>query len=140
MLLKSALGVPQTQYLDEETATVDSISNDEKVPTATSNHIAVDITGVDESEEGLEKIIEDTASWTNLPPPDQQQFAPTHSAFNDDAHGASHMKENTIWDVYNNEARIVDRELVKDWESSLNSLLLFVSIPSMSIPLIITVH
>lgn len=34
--------------------------------------------------------------------------------------------ERTVWDVYNNEARIVDRELVKDWTSSLNSLLLFV--------------
>jgi len=32
-----------------------------------------------------------------------------------------------IWDLYNNEARFVDRELVKDWESTLNSLLLFVS-------------
>lgn len=32
----------------------------------------------------------------------------------------------TIWDVYNNESRIVDRELIKDWTSSLNSLLLFV--------------
>jgi len=31
------------------------------------------------------------------------------------------------WDVYNNEARKVDRELVKDWTASLNFLLLFVS-------------
>jgi hypothetical protein len=32
------------------------------------------------------------------------------------------------WDVYNNEARKVDRELVKDWTASLNFLLLFVSV------------
>lgn len=31
------------------------------------------------------------------------------------------------WDVYNNEAKKVDTELVKDWTASLNSLLLFVS-------------
>jgi hypothetical protein len=35
--------------------------------------------------------------------------------------------ESTIWDVYNNEARIMDNELVKDWTSSLNFLLVFVS-------------
>jgi hypothetical protein len=35
--------------------------------------------------------------------------------------------ESTIWDVYNNEARILDNELVKDWTSSLNFLLVFVS-------------
>ena len=37
------------------------------------------------------------------------------------------VKENTAWDVYNNEARKVDSELVKDWTSSLNFLLVFVS-------------
>jgi Family of unknown function (DUF6535) len=37
------------------------------------------------------------------------------------------IKENTAWDVYNNEARKVDNELVKDWTSSLNFLLVFVS-------------
>ena len=37
------------------------------------------------------------------------------------------LKENTAWDVYNNEARKVDNELVKDWTSSLNFLLVFVS-------------
>jgi Family of unknown function (DUF6535) len=39
-------------------------------------------------------------------------------------------KEYTAWDVYNNEARKVDTELVNDWRDSLNSLLLFVSIPT----------
>jgi hypothetical protein len=39
------------------------------------------------------------------------------------------VKENTAWDVYNNEARKVDNELVKDWTSSLNFLLVFVSSP-----------
>jgi hypothetical protein len=40
------------------------------------------------------------------------------------------IKENTAWDVYNNEARKVDNELVKDWTSSLNFLLVFVSSPA----------
>jgi Family of unknown function (DUF6535) len=35
--------------------------------------------------------------------------------------------EHTAWDVYNNEARKVDTEFVKDWRENLNSLLLFVS-------------
>ena len=37
------------------------------------------------------------------------------------------VKESTPWDVYNNEARKVDNELVKDWTASLNFLLVFVS-------------
>jgi hypothetical protein len=37
-------------------------------------------------------------------------------------------REYSAWDVYNNEARKVDTELVNDWRDSLNSLLLFVSI------------
>ena len=37
-------------------------------------------------------------------------------------------KEYSAWDVYNNEARKVDTELVNDWRDSLNSLLLFVGI------------
>jgi Family of unknown function (DUF6535) len=36
-------------------------------------------------------------------------------------------KENSGWDVYNNEARKVENELVKDWTTSLNFLLIFVS-------------
>jgi Family of unknown function (DUF6535) len=41
------------------------------------------------------------------------------------------VKENTAWDVYNNEAKKVDNELVKDWTASLNFLLVFVStVPS----------
>ena len=35
-------------------------------------------------------------------------------------------KEYSGWDVYNNEALKVDTELVKDWQTSLNSLLIFV--------------
>lgn len=38
------------------------------------------------------------------------------------------VKEYSGWDVYNNEARKVDTELVKDWTASLNFLLLFVSL------------
>ncbi|KIM23428.1 hypothetical protein M408DRAFT_27881 [Serendipita vermifera MAFF 305830] len=37
-------------------------------------------------------------------------------------------KEYTAWDVYNNEARKLDIELIQDWRSSLNSLLLFAAI------------
>jgi hypothetical protein len=37
------------------------------------------------------------------------------------------VKETTAWDIYNNEARKIDRELVKDWTTSLNFLLVFVS-------------
>jgi len=50
-------------------------------------------------------------------------------------------KEYSGWDVYNNEAKKVDTELVNDWRDSLNSLLLFVSIldtkllPSNSTPI-----
>ncbi|KIM31588.1 hypothetical protein M408DRAFT_235356, partial [Serendipita vermifera MAFF 305830] len=47
-----------------------------------------------------------------------------HRPFRD----SSHPRETTAWDVYNNEARKVDHELVKDWMASLNSLLLFASI------------
>ena len=38
-------------------------------------------------------------------------------------------KEYSGWDVYNNEAKKVDTELIRDWRESLNSLLLFVSNP-----------
>ncbi|KIM32245.1 hypothetical protein M408DRAFT_20563, partial [Serendipita vermifera MAFF 305830] len=37
-------------------------------------------------------------------------------------------RESTGWDVYNNEAKKVDTELVNDWRDSLNSLLLFAAI------------
>lgn len=40
------------------------------------------------------------------------------------------LKEYSGWDVYNNEAKKVDTELVKDWTASLNFLLLFVSMSS----------
>jgi hypothetical protein len=38
--------------------------------------------------------------------------------------------KSTIWDVYVNEAKGVDKELVDEWRSSLNFLLVFVSPPS----------
>ncbi|KIM31690.1 hypothetical protein M408DRAFT_20918 [Serendipita vermifera MAFF 305830] len=38
------------------------------------------------------------------------------------------VKESSGWDVYNNEAKKVDTELVNDWRASLNSLLLFAAI------------
>ncbi|KIM23496.1 hypothetical protein M408DRAFT_77504, partial [Serendipita vermifera MAFF 305830] len=37
-------------------------------------------------------------------------------------------QEASVWDVYNNEARKVDDELVKDWRDNLGSLLLFAAI------------
>ncbi|PVF96698.1 hypothetical protein CPB86DRAFT_859904 [Serendipita vermifera] len=37
-------------------------------------------------------------------------------------------KESSIWEVYINEAVVVDNELVKDWTSSLNFLLVFAAI------------
>lgn len=45
--------------------------------------------------------------------------------------GTQFVRESTIWDVCNNEARIVDNELIKNWMSSLNFLLLFVSLSFM---------
>ena len=45
----------------------------------------------------------------------------------DEEHVHAMAKESTVWDVYNNEARKVDNELVKDWTASLNLLLVFVS-------------
>jgi hypothetical protein len=45
----------------------------------------------------------------------------------DEGHIPGMVKESTVWDVYNNEARKVDNELVKDWTASLNFLLVFVS-------------
>ncbi|KIM27204.1 hypothetical protein M408DRAFT_71641, partial [Serendipita vermifera MAFF 305830] len=38
------------------------------------------------------------------------------------------IQETTAWDIYNNESKKVDRELVKDWTDSLNSLLVFAAI------------
>jgi hypothetical protein len=43
-------------------------------------------------------------------------------------------REYSGWDVYNNEAKIVDTELVNDWRGSLKSLLLFVWILSRFLP------
>ena len=37
------------------------------------------------------------------------------------------FKETTAWAVYNNEARKVDNESIRDWTASLNFLLVFVS-------------
>jgi len=36
-------------------------------------------------------------------------------------------QETSIWDVYNNLADVRDEELIKDWQDSLNFLLIFVS-------------
>jgi Family of unknown function (DUF6535) len=50
------------------------------------------------------------------------------SAENSASYGQSAFpKESTIWDVYVNEAKGVDKELVDEWRSSLNFLLVFVS-------------
>lgn len=33
----------------------------------------------------------------------------------------------TAWEIYNSRAAVIDRELIKDWNASLNTLLVFVS-------------
>jgi hypothetical protein len=33
----------------------------------------------------------------------------------------------TVWEIYNYEAAKVDKEMIKDWNDSLNTLLIFVS-------------
>jgi hypothetical protein len=44
------------------------------------------------------------------------------------------MTENTtVWEIYNHEAGKVDREMIKDWNGSLNTLLIFVSRHSNSV-------
>jgi Family of unknown function (DUF6535) len=55
-----------------------------------------------------------------------QEHAPEMTSDGDRILGMT--KENSGWDVYNNEARKVDMELVKDWTTSLNFLLIFVSV------------
>jgi len=42
------------------------------------------------------------------------------------------VNEFTAWDVYNNEAKKVDDELIKDWTVSLKFLLVFVSLVSIT--------
>ena len=34
--------------------------------------------------------------------------------------------EKTVWEVYNERADIADKELLRDWNESLNTLLIFV--------------
>jgi hypothetical protein len=36
-------------------------------------------------------------------------------------------KDTTAWEIYNHKASEVDREMIKDWNESLNTLLIFVS-------------
>jgi len=36
--------------------------------------------------------------------------------------------EKSVWDIYNNLADVRDSELIKDWNDTLNFLLIFVSI------------
>lgn len=55
-----------------------------------------------------------------------------------DEFGPNGTRETSIWDVYNNEARIVDKELIKDWTNSLNFLLLFVSRKDLFVNLLTT--
>jgi Family of unknown function (DUF6535) len=54
-----------------------------------------------------------------------QEHAPEMISEGDKIPGMT--KENSGWDVYNNEASKMDTELVKDWTGSLNFLLIFVS-------------
>jgi hypothetical protein len=36
-------------------------------------------------------------------------------------------KDTTAWEIYNHRASEIDREMIKDWNDSLNTLLIFVS-------------
>jgi hypothetical protein len=36
-------------------------------------------------------------------------------------------KDTTAWEIYNHKASEIDREMIKDWNDSLNTLLIFVS-------------
>jgi hypothetical protein len=36
-------------------------------------------------------------------------------------------KETTAWEIYNHKASGIDKEMIKDWNDSLNTLLIFVS-------------
>ena len=70
------------------------------------------------------------AAWNHYLPPKNLAGAPKQFMADPRRYAESSpglIKENTVWDVYNNEARKVDHELVKDWRESLHSLLLFVS-------------
>lgn len=40
----------------------------------------------------------------------------------------SKERETTAWEIYNKRSLIVDRELIKDWNDGLNTLLIFVRI------------
>jgi hypothetical protein len=35
-------------------------------------------------------------------------------------------QDTSIWEIYNHEAELVDKERIKDWSDSLNTLLIFV--------------
>jgi hypothetical protein len=37
-------------------------------------------------------------------------------------------KDTTAWEIYNHKASEIDREMIKDWNDSLNTLLIFVSL------------
>lgn len=41
---------------------------------------------------------------------------------------ASETRSSTVWELYNEKAKIRDKALLKDWDSSINSLLLFAAI------------
>ncbi|KIM32080.1 hypothetical protein M408DRAFT_213381 [Serendipita vermifera MAFF 305830] len=53
---------------------------------------------------------------------------PGTTAVFDEDHSPRLLRETNAWDIYNNEARKVDNELVKDWTATLNSLLVFAAI------------
>ncbi|PVF97758.1 hypothetical protein CPB86DRAFT_734360, partial [Serendipita vermifera] len=38
--------------------------------------------------------------------------------------------ETTVWEIYNHKALEVDREMIKDWNDSLNTLLIFTALYS----------
>src|SRR5271163_4744098 len=61
------------------------------------------------------------------PPESRNSKPPPAGTRLDEEHIHGMVKESTVWDLYNHEARQVDHELVKDWTASLNFLLVLVS-------------
>jgi hypothetical protein len=65
----------------------------------------------------------------NTPRMEEEEIGATTPAVTESGRIAGLVKEYSGWDVYNNEARKVDTELVKDWTGSLKFLPLLVRLP-----------
>lgn len=52
----------------------------------------------------------------------------------------SEDKPYAVWELYNEKARTRDKELLKDWDYNINSLLLFVGLNNVSEPMLTSPH